>query len=409
MRATRLHPIYKTINNSVETLGGCTLSQSMAWRIGNNVVRGEIDNRTPGRVDGKVWLAGRSDPLILQLSGNCHKDLAGRKIKITFWNPAMPPDPSLALVSDQSGVVGEMTASRKVRVSEHFDCLGSGEHKPASERIANCLYLEWFSGANGRVVIESTEHDIQVSEPVWTISPEEEVQQHQANAEAMRTFVERAAGVPDPREEAAYGGAPKDEFEWELFLRASDRRVTKLGELMEKYHDHPDGDRITAREMGWSAIEEMLDAEAEFGLEEETETDHIDDIAEAEPEAAETDPLRHPLVERLLERSTTLMKLAGKQQDDDLDEMVGAFITVGPKVAGSLGILRPGRNPENHLNGLVIARLKRALGELSRALNAADRLRKKNAELPFSIEEWIAEMLEIRQKILSLMTECRCP
>ena len=42
----------------------------MAWRIENNVVRGGIDNRTPGRVEGKVWLAGRDDPLILRLAGN---------------------------------------------------------------------------------------------------------------------------------------------------------------------------------------------------------------------------------------------------------------------------------------------------------------------------------------------------
>jgi hypothetical protein len=59
------------------------------------------------------------------------------------------------------------------------------------------------------------------------------MQQHEANAEAMRAFIEHVAGTLDPREEAAYDGVPKDEFEWELFLRASDRRATKLGELME--------------------------------------------------------------------------------------------------------------------------------------------------------------------------------
>jgi hypothetical protein len=55
----------------------------------------------------------------------------------------------------------------------------------------------------------------------------------------------------------------------------------------------------------------------------------------------------------------------------------------------------------------VVAKLKRALGELSRALNAANRLKQKKTELPFSIDEWVAEILEARQEILSLMNEFR--
>ena len=30
----------------------------MAWRIHEQILRGEIDNRTRGRVTGRVWLAG---------------------------------------------------------------------------------------------------------------------------------------------------------------------------------------------------------------------------------------------------------------------------------------------------------------------------------------------------------------
>jgi hypothetical protein len=381
----------------------------MAWRIEESVVRGEIDNRTPGRVDGKVWLAGRNDPLILELTGNCHKDLAG--CRLTFSNPAPKPDVRMTLAADQSGVVGDMTAARKVRVIENFDYLAIKSGKKFPEHIANCLYLEWFSRTNGRVVIESTEYEVSISEPVWGISPEEELQQHEANAEAMRSFMERAAGALDAREEAAYDGAPKDEFEWELFLRASDRRTTKLGELMEKYHAHPDRDRLIAREMGWTHIEEMLDAEAEGDLEEEPDNTVDAGFEESESDAAEMDedPIRHPLVARLLKRSATLMKLAGDRPENDLEEMVGGFIAVGPKIAGALGIVRPCRKADNDFNGLVVAKLKRAIGELSRALNAASRLKEKKAELPFPIDEWVTEMLETRQEILSLMNEFRRP
>jgi hypothetical protein len=87
--------------------------------------------------------------------------------------------------------------------------------------------------------------------------------------------------------------------------------------------------------------------------------------------------------------------------------MVGGFISVGPKVAGALGIVRPDRNLGSELNGLAVAKLKRALGELSRALNAADRLKERQVQLPFSIDKWVTEMLETRQEILMLMNEFR--
>jgi hypothetical protein len=377
----------------------------MAWRIEQNVISGEIDNRTSGRVYGKVWLAGRNDPLVLELTGNCHKDLAG--CRLTFTNPAPEADGSLTLAANQRGAVGDMTAARKVRVIEDFDYLAMKRGKKFPEHLANCLYLEWFSEANGRVVIESTTYQISVSEPVWQLAPDEEIRQHEANADAMRSFMERAAGALDPREEAAYDGTPKDEFEWELFLRASDRRTAKLGELMEKYHDHPDRDRVIAREMGWTAIEEMLDAEAELSEEEESDNPGDAGFEESEPVEMDEDPIRHPLVARLIDRSATLMELAGDKRDNDLEEMVGGFIAIGPKIAGALGIVRPGRNLDNEFNGLVVAKLKRAIGELSRAINAASRLKERKAELPFSIDEWVNEMLGTRQEILTLMNEFR--
>ena len=58
----------------------------MAWRIHEHILRGELDNRTRGRVVGKVWLAGVAEPLVLELAGDCHPDLAG--CVLTFENPA---------------------------------------------------------------------------------------------------------------------------------------------------------------------------------------------------------------------------------------------------------------------------------------------------------------------------------
>jgi len=375
----------------------------MAWRIQHNVVRGEIDNRLRGHVEGRIWLAGRSEPLILRLTGNCHMDLAGCRLEFSNSNPIV--DPNITLSVDQNGVVGDITAARKVRLidASDYDAIKGG--KKPSELLANSLYLEWFSETNGRVVIESADYEIRIGEPAWKLSPEEEAQQCEANAAAMQSFLQRVTGTPDAREEAAYSGEPKDEFEWELFLRASDRRTTKLGEVLEKYHNSPDRDRLIARAMGWTEIEEMLAVEPEF--ESEDANTGTEDLAESDTVEWEGNTRRHPLVAQMLERSVKLMKQVGENRDPDLDEMVSGFIAVGPKVAGALGSARWDREEESLFNGLTVAKLKRAMGELTRALNAASRLEKRGVDLPISIGEWVPEMLKIREELLLLMNEYR--
>jgi hypothetical protein len=378
----------------------------MAWRIADNVVRGELDNRTPGLVQGKIWLAGSETPLALKLSGNGHKDLAG--CRLTFSNPVPKADPNLTLKPDQTGAVGDMTAARKVRVIDNFDPEVANEDQPFSEHTANALYLEWFSDANGRIVVESTDYKIEISEPAWRLTPEDEARQLEANANAMQSFMHRITESFDPREEAAYNGDPKNEFEWELFLRASDRRSTKLGELLEKYRDHPDRDRLVARGMGWKEIEEMLDAQAEFSEEKEEEDEDFE-FEEPEDEAISRteDPIRHPLVRRIIDRSVELSRLTENQRDDDIDEMLGSYMVVGPKIAGALTIGDRDLGMDLNMSGLVVAKLKRAVGELSRALTAANRLRESKRQLPFSIDACITEMLETRQEILALMDDFR--
>jgi hypothetical protein len=63
------------------------------------------------------------------------------------------PDASLQLTNDQTGVAGDITAARKVRVIEGSDASDWRAEKPS--RLANALYVEWYSETNGRVVIES--------------------------------------------------------------------------------------------------------------------------------------------------------------------------------------------------------------------------------------------------------------
>jgi hypothetical protein len=166
----------------------------MAFRIHDSVARGEIDNRAKGIVRGKIWLAGRDSPVVLELKGNAWPDLAG--CLLTFANPQkLLPHPHLdSLHSIQRGSIGDLTASRKVRVfdvplEEALAMIRRKEKPP--EHMANSLYLEWFSEANGRVVIESADYDLAISAPEWRMTPEEEAERAKQAAADMADFMKR--------------------------------------------------------------------------------------------------------------------------------------------------------------------------------------------------------------------------
>ena len=228
----------------------------MAWRLHENVLRGEIDNRTRGRVAGRIWLAGLEEPLVLQLRGDCHPDLAGCSLR--FDNPkpvAMTTNPPAL---QQRGTAGDITAARKVRVfdipfEDAYAMIKAGGTPP--EHMANALYLEWHGDLSGRVVIESTAYRLEVSEPAWRFTEDELIERTRATEESSGTFA---------IEIGADGTEEKwDEFRCEELLRESDARGEKYQRLLQKYLDHPDRDRIIAREMGWNWIEEALDEKAE--------------------------------------------------------------------------------------------------------------------------------------------------
>ena len=88
----------------------------MAWRIDRNVIRGEIDNRTRGRVTGKIWFVGRDEPVELALAGDAWRDLAGRHLAFVNRTPRAGNMDGFA--ARQTGVIGDCTASRKVKVPE---------------------------------------------------------------------------------------------------------------------------------------------------------------------------------------------------------------------------------------------------------------------------------------------------
>jgi len=398
----------------------------MAWRLDKSVVRGEIDNRRRDCVLGRIWLAGRTQPIELALHGNCCRDIAG--CRLTFRNPRPREGAeNVRLHRSQRGVVGDMTASRKVRVFDvpverALEMARAGHSVP--EHMGNCLYLEWFSERNGRVVIEATDYELQVSTAAWHMSANEEHEQQNNNYENLQHWMtDLSTDAPEtpiepiePDEPALHEG-PMDEFEWEQVLRDSDARNEKYTLLFEKYLDHPDREKIIAREMGWTEMEEALEEVecGEFCLE-DNEPEPVEELRPnpitegVEWIRTEEGRIRHPLVDRAFRVASRTWEtckrhgLLGESGDEDLRDMIFNAQTLSAKLAGALNSLAYEHRPEN---GFVVACLKRALKYFDQSLGAGERVRRKKIVASRVLDHFCSELFLLRQEMLALMEHFR--
>jgi hypothetical protein len=397
----------------------------MAFRIQDSVVRGEIDNRAKGIVRGSIWVEGRAEPVVLELKGNAWPDLAG--CLLTFTNPqkriAHPHLDSLDPL--QRGSVGDLTASRKVRVfdlplEEALEMIRRKEKPP--EHMANSLYLEWFSEANGRVVIESADYELTVSAPEWRITPEEDEERAKQAAAAMEDFMTKLTenverhqrGQKDPDERW-------DEHDYEKFLKECDARTDKYMELLDKYGDSDEAEAKIAREMGWDR--ELTEEEAE------EESRRIEEINAACQEALnepapDPDPHRegidwirtedshvhHPLQYRCSESAIKFWRQTDelgldKSADQDLEQFIFEFQTAGAKLAGALNGIARGEGFVDP--AFTVAYLKRALDHLHKSQAGLEAVVPKKLLPETMIAEARQELFELRESILRLMDEFR--
>ncbi len=398
----------------------------MAFRIHDSVVRGEIDNRVKGIVRGKIWIEGRAEPVALELKGNAWPDLAGCLLTFTHPQKRLPHPHLDSLNPIQRGSIGDLTASRKVRVfdvplQDALDMIDRKERPP--EHTANSLYLEWFSEANGRVVIESADYELAISAPEWRLMPEEDAERAKQAAAGMDGFMgklteaieQQQRGQKDPEEEW-------NEHDYEKFLKESDARTDKYMELLDKYGDSDEAEAKIAKEMGW-VREDQTEEELE---EERLSIEEINAICEAaanEP-PPEPDPHRegidwirtehgdlcHPLQHRCFESAVKFSKLVEesgqeKFQDKDLDEFLFEFQTTGAKLAGALNGLARGAGFADA--AFTVAYLKRALDHLHKAQAGLEATAPKRLLPETMVAEARKELFEIREGILRLMDEFR--
>ncbi len=398
----------------------------MAFRIHDSVVRGEIDNRVKGVVRGTIWIEGCPQPITLELQGNAHPDLAGCLLKFTHPQPSVPLRDAESFRPLQRGTIGDLTASRKVRVPsvpmEEFLNWPEEKGRPPSH-WANCLYLEWFSEANGRVVIESADYQLTISPPEWRLTPGEEAQRAKDAAAGLAGFMGRLSeaieqhqrGQKDPESE------DWDEHDYEKFLRESDARTTKYMELLDKYGDSDEAEAIIAREMGWDR--EGTPEEEEARREWIEEMNAASEAALHAPEPA-PDPLRegidwirtedgdiaHPLQHRCF---TSSMKFwhaikeldVGKFESEDTEQFISEFQITGAKLAGALhGIAEDRATAEP---AFTVACLKRALDHLHKSQGGLEGAASKQRLPAEMINEARQELFAIREGILRLMDQFR--
>jgi hypothetical protein len=395
----------------------------MAFRIHDSVVRGEINNRVKGCVRGKIWVEGRAEPVVLELEGNAWPDLAG--CLLTFTNPQrrIPHQHLDSLRAAQSGSIGDLTASRKVRVfdvplEEALAMIRRKEKPP--EHMANSLYLEWFSIANGRVVIESADYELTISAPEWRMTREEDADRAKQAAEGMTNFMgkltdaieQHQRGQKDPEQEW-------DEHDYEKFLKESDARTDKYMELLDKYGDSDEVEEKIAREMGWERGEGE-DEDERMSIE---EINAICEAAANEPPPApdphregldwirtEDGELCHPLQHRCseiaLRLSMQLDELGLEElEDTNLERFIFEFQTTRAKLAGALNPVARGEGCRDA--AFTVAYLKRALDHLHKSQAGLDAAAaKKLIPEPMSADAR-RDLFEVRENILRLMDEFR--
>jgi hypothetical protein len=396
----------------------------MAWRIEHIVVRGEIDNRERNRVTGTIWLVGRDEPVVFELKGNAWQDLAGRRLE--FVNPDPRPGEPCDLAACQAGVIGDCTASRRVKVPEVSvaEMMELCEQrKPFPWHWGNSLYFEWFSTANGRVVIESADYHLTIGpEIAWEMTAAEEKLQRGANAQAMDGFMRRMGDtIPlenddngrQTREDnpAEWEAKPFTEEEAEKMQEESDRLADRIHARMEQEGEGADYELILEQELERRQIER---GEPPPRAEDEARrTEWLEEMnriveqatTNPDPELEAELARKHPLAEQAFELSVRLRKepaTRGWLRDDfgeehPLIDLSFSAMKAGAKFAGALnGGTWP---PEVLFCGSKIVRLKRARGYLDDALLALEVcLQERLADL-----KWLED---VRRELNALAHDC---
>jgi len=157
----------------------------MAWRPHEQLVEGELDNTVPGKVTGWIRFVGMNEVVKLDLIGDFHRDIRGTKARLSGC--ARDDEETRRFLEGfspvQTGEVGDMTAGL-----------------PPQDYVAY-PYFEWYSEANGRVVLELDPEQVEIIGapiPVCESDPVSREKQQQ-NMAAFLGGMAQELGLPPER------------------------------------------------------------------------------------------------------------------------------------------------------------------------------------------------------------------
>jgi len=205
-----------------------------------------------------------------------------------------------------------------------------------------------------------------------------------------------------------------DEHRWEEFMREADKRTDKFSSLFEEYIDHPDRERIIAREMGWDHMLDRMEQEddASDELEEEFFVDEFDEGEEWKYATGYDVPTQFddvenfPLYQKAYQFTLHSIRLVEEKLKEVNDEAVNAFassVIIPPaKIAGAFGF-----GFELESLGGNIANNKRGLSAANRVLSALQDLRDKEILDQETFQEYYTLGKEVRDELAIYIVELR--
>ncbi len=379
----------------------------MAWRIDRNVIKGEIRNQIPNQVTGFLWLKGLNTPIELNLKGNCYRDLAGATL--VFENPEPVEGDYSGFDICQDGVVGDITASKKVKIPvDPENVVGTFPKGKPPYTIGNCLYIEWFSERNGRVLIETTDYDWKVTLPQWTLTANEEIEQRLKNQQAMFDFMDNLAAAIEPDTDPLPPAREMNEFQWEAFLQKSDAHSDMLMELFEKYGDEPNCEELVAEAMGWEV--ESIEYVDEPETEEESWDESEPGLFEDGPDSSDEYIPNHPLISEMMDITSRIFfetesrKLLNDESSNPWNQLLWHSQLTVSKLIAALEEVAEGVDPEP---GFIVATLKRSLHLLHltiATLEAAGSVQEKKDDWQIDVRRCL---FDLRESIFDTMQSYR--
>ena len=124
----------------------------MAWRPTDYLMQGELSNIDPNKVTGWMRFAGMKEKVTFCLEGNFHRDIRGAKIRLKGNATGDQRDAEKYMegfAQHQTGKAGDITAGLP------------------PQDYTDYPYIEFYSDANGRVVIELEQDQLKIiGEPI---------------------------------------------------------------------------------------------------------------------------------------------------------------------------------------------------------------------------------------------------